>query len=157
LSKIPIFSSILSQNFKDLVAMATIVAMVSSSTANQQPFCSSWTRGSIPISNLTSSLSFKSRLTSLNPQFRAALVEAKPAPLSTQPKDDSLKVLALPVDRADDIQTETKALARAVNASVYSPQLVASRYGSKPFKVLFFFFQSFNLFVNIFCGFALFL
>jgi hypothetical protein len=156
LSKIPIFSSILSQNYKDLVAMATIVAMVSSSTANQQPF-SSWTRGSIPISNLTSSLSFKSRLTSLNPQFRAALVEAKPAPLSTQPKDDSLKVLALPVDRADDIQAETKALARAVNASVYSPQLVASRYGSKPFKVLFYFFQSFNLFVNIFCGFALFL
>jgi hypothetical protein len=138
--------------------MATIVAMVSSSTANQQPFCSSWTRGSIPISNLTSSLSFKSRLTSLNPQFRAALVEAKPAaPLSTQSKDDSLKVLALPVDRADDIQAETKALARAVNASVYSPQLVASRYGSKPFKVLFYFFQSFNLFVNIFCGFALFL
>ncbi|KAK2433058.1 protein ACTIVITY OF BC1 COMPLEX KINASE 3, chloroplastic [Trifolium repens] len=116
--------------------MATIVAMVSS-TANQQPFCSSWTRGSIPISNLTSSLSFKSRLTSLNPQFRAALVEAKPAaPLSTQSKDDSLKVLALPVDRADDIQAETKALSRAVNASVYSPQLVASRYGSKPFKVL---------------------
>jgi hypothetical protein len=137
--------------------MATIVAMVSSSTANQQPF-SSWTRGSIPISNLTSSLSFKSRLTSLNPQFRAALVEAKPAaPLSTQSKDDSLKVLALPVDRADDIQAETKALSRAVNASVYSPQLVASRYGSKPFKVLFFFFLSFNLFVNIFCGFALFL
>ncbi|PNY11384.1 putative aarF domain-containing protein kinase [Trifolium pratense] len=115
--------------------MATIVAMVSCSTTNQQPF-SSWTRGSIPISNLTSSLSFKSRLTSLNPQFRAALVEAKPAPLSTQPKDDSLKALALPVDRADDIQAETKALARAVNASVYSPQLVASRYGSKPFKVL---------------------
>ncbi|CAJ2655547.1 unnamed protein product [Trifolium pratense] len=115
--------------------MATIVAMVSCSTTNQQPF-SSWTRGSIPISNLTSSLSFKSRLTSLNPQFRAALVEAKPAPLSTQPKDDSLKALALPVDRADDIQAETKALARAVNASVYSPQLVASRYGSKPFKLL---------------------
>lgn len=129
--------------------------MLPSSTITQQPF-SSWTRSSIPIS-----VSFKSRLTSLNPQFRAALVEAKPSPnpppLSTQPKDESLKIHPLPIDRADDIQAETKAMARAVNASVYTPELVASRYGSKPFKVLFCFFQSLNLFVIIFCGFALFL
>ncbi|KAI5391533.1 protein ACTIVITY OF BC1 COMPLEX KINASE 3, chloroplastic isoform X1 [Lathyrus oleraceus] len=108
--------------------------MLPSSTITQQPF-SSWTRSSIPIS-----VSFKSRLTSLNPQFRAALVEAKPSPnpppLSTQPKDESLKIHPLPIDRADDIQAETKAMARAVNASVYTPELVASRYGSKPFKVV---------------------
>ncbi|KAL5073280.1 hypothetical protein RYX36_012264 [Vicia faba] len=91
-----------------------IVAMLPSSTITQQPF-SSWPRSSVPIS-----LSFKSRLTSLNPQFRAALVEAKPSP-------NSLEVLSLPIDRADDIQAETKAMARAVNASVYSPELVVGR------------------------------
>ncbi|XP_004506473.1 protein ACTIVITY OF BC1 COMPLEX KINASE 3, chloroplastic-like [Cicer arietinum] len=121
--------------------MATMVAMVSSSTITQQPF-SSFTRGSIPISNLTPSLSFKSRLTLLNPQLRAALVEARPSSSQTSvslpippPKDGSFKVLALPMDRADDIQAEAKALTRAVNASVYSPQLISSRYGSKPFKI----------------------
>jgi len=119
-----------------------VAAMLPSSTISQQPF-SSWLHGSIPISNLTSSISSKSRRsTLLNSQFRAALVAAKPSSqssvsLSTSPKDDgSLKAIALPMDRADDIQAEAKALARAVNASVYSPQLVASRYGSKPFKVL---------------------
>lgn len=44
-------------------------------------------------------------------------------------------MLALPENRADDIQAEARALARAANASVYSPQLVASKYGSQPFKV----------------------
>jgi len=114
-----------------------MVAMLPSSTITQQPF-SSWIHGSIPISNLTSSISFKSRrLTLLNSQFRAALVEAKPSSQSSVSlSNDSLKVLALPKDRADDIQAEANALARAVNASVYSPQLVASRYGSKPLKVL---------------------
>ncbi|AES87391.1 putative cadmium-transporting ATPase [Medicago truncatula] len=117
-----------------------MVAMLPSSTITQQPI-SPWIHGSIPISNLTSSPSFKSRrLTLLNSQFRAALVEAKPSSqssvsLSASPKDDTLKALALSKDRAEDIQAEAKALARAVNASVYSPQLVASRYGSKPLKV----------------------
>lgn len=34
------------------------------------------------------------------------------------------------------MQAEAKALARAINASVYSPQMLSTRYGSKPFKVL---------------------
>lgn len=126
---------------KEPTIHATMVAMLPFSTISQQPI-SSWIHGSIPISNLTSSPSFKSRrLTLLNSQFRAALVEAKPSSQSSvsssaSPKDDPLKALALSKDRAEDIQAEAKALARAVNASVYSPQLVASRYGSKPLKVL---------------------
>ncbi|KAK9064000.1 hypothetical protein SSX86_017872 [Deinandra increscens subsp. villosa] len=39
-------------------------------------------------------------------------------------------------DRADDIQAESKALARAVNASVYSPELLKFKYASRPFKVI---------------------
>ncbi|GAB2300490.1 Protein ACTIVITY OF BC1 COMPLEX KINASE 3, chloroplastic [Dionaea muscipula] len=39
-------------------------------------------------------------------------------------------------DRADDIQAEAKAMERAADASVYSPELLAKRYGSRPFKVL---------------------
>ena len=34
------------------------------------------------------------------------------------------------------MQAEAKALARAVNATVYSPEMLSSRYGSSPFKVL---------------------
>ncbi|KAG9130209.1 hypothetical protein Leryth_004227 [Lithospermum erythrorhizon] len=39
-------------------------------------------------------------------------------------------------DRAEDMQAEVKAMARAVNATVYTPQLLSSRYGSRPFRVL---------------------
>ncbi|KAI3517071.1 hypothetical protein L1887_16278 [Cichorium endivia] len=39
-------------------------------------------------------------------------------------------------DRADDIQAESKALARAINATVYSPELLKFKYASRPFKVL---------------------
>ncbi|KVI05119.1 Protein kinase, catalytic domain-containing protein [Cynara cardunculus var. scolymus] len=38
--------------------------------------------------------------------------------------------------RTDDIQAESKALARAANASVYSPELLKIKYASRPFKVL---------------------
>ncbi|TKY63674.1 aarF domain-containing protein kinase [Spatholobus suberectus] len=116
--------------------MATVAAMVSSST----------------ISNPTPPLSFKTitrirtrtrtrtrtRLTWLNPHPRGALVEATPpssAP-SPSPRDGSFKVPALPENRADDLQAEARAMARAANASVYTPQLVASKYGSQPIKVV---------------------
>lgn len=130
--------------------MAPVAAMVSSSTACQPSSSSSWTHGSIPISKLPPSLSFKPRIrirtrtsfTWLNPQPRAALVEAPPppppSPPTSSPRNGSVKVLALPGDRADDLQAEARAMARAANASLYSPQLVASKYGSQPFKVLLF-------------------
>lgn len=40
-------------------------------------------------------------------------------------------------NRAEDLQAEARAMARAVNASVYSPELLALKYGSRPFKVVF--------------------
>ncbi|KAG0459737.1 hypothetical protein HPP92_022865 [Vanilla planifolia] len=40
------------------------------------------------------------------------------------------------IDLAGVIQAEARAMARAFNASVYSPELLASRYGSRPIKVL---------------------
>ncbi|RDX61946.1 Protein ACTIVITY OF BC1 COMPLEX KINASE 3, chloroplastic, partial [Mucuna pruriens] len=112
------------------LGMATVAAMVSSPT----------------ISNPTPSLSFKTitrtrtrtRLTWLNPHPRCALVEATPpssAP-SPSPKDGSFKVLALPENRAEDLKAEARALARAANATVYTPQLVASKYGSQRIKVV---------------------
>ncbi|CAL4900052.1 unnamed protein product [Urochloa decumbens] len=38
-------------------------------------------------------------------------------------------------DRAEDLQAEGRAMARAAGATVYSPELLAERYGSRPFKV----------------------
>ncbi|XP_061363832.1 protein ACTIVITY OF BC1 COMPLEX KINASE 3, chloroplastic-like isoform X2 [Gastrolobium bilobum] len=124
--------------------MSTVVAMVSSSTTVQP--CSSWTCGSFPISKLAPSLYFKARtrtrtrtsLTWLNTQPRAALAEAATPSSAPSPalRNGSLKVLALPGDRADDLQAEARAMVRAANASVYTPQLVASKYGSQPFKVV---------------------
>ena len=151
--------------------MATVASsMVASSSPSSQPFCSF----SNPNSS-SSSLSFKTkaitrtrprtktrtrttRLTWLNPHPRGALVEATPPPTSSppSPKDGSIKVLALPENRADDIQAEARALARAANATAYTPQLVASKYGSQPIKVFHFFFlcfsQSLSLFGDIFRG-----
>lgn len=43
---------------------------------------------------------------------------------------------ALVRNRADDIQAESKALARAVNATVYSPEMLKFKYANRPFKVL---------------------
>lgn len=38
-------------------------------------------------------------------------------------------------DRAEDLQAEARAMVRAAGATVYSPELLAARYGSRPFKV----------------------
>ncbi|KAJ0964970.1 hypothetical protein J5N97_026108 [Dioscorea zingiberensis] len=75
---------------------------------------------------------------------RAALVEARPSSVSLggagggetaiQPSSLSLSISSR--DRANDMQAEARALARAANASVYSPQLLSLRYGSRPVKVL---------------------
>ncbi|MED6172424.1 Protein ACTIVITY OF BC1 COMPLEX KINASE 3, chloroplastic [Stylosanthes scabra] len=83
-------------------------------------------------------------LTWLNPQQpRAALVEATPpspptsaAPPRPPPQPSVKKVLALPADRADDLQAESRAMARASNATLYTPELIASRFKSRPFKVV---------------------
>ncbi|XP_021901512.1 protein ACTIVITY OF BC1 COMPLEX KINASE 3, chloroplastic [Carica papaya] len=67
------------------------------------------------------------RLSSIR-QTRAALVEATPRPDGP--------VLRLQVDRTEDMQAEARAMARAANASVYSPQLLLSKYGSRPLQVV---------------------
>ncbi|KAK8938623.1 hypothetical protein KSP39_PZI011200 [Platanthera zijinensis] len=40
------------------------------------------------------------------------------------------------MDRASDIQAEARAMTRAVNSFVYTPELLSARYGSRPIKVL---------------------
>ncbi|KAL6563425.1 Protein ACTIVITY OF BC1 COMPLEX KINASE 3, chloroplastic [Orobanche gracilis] len=86
---------------------------------------------------------------------RAALVEARPRPVPTlnggvggrSVGDDNDAVFLLRVrdsssssasigDRADDLQAEAAAMVRAVNATVYSPELLAANYGSHPIKVV---------------------
>ncbi|TKY66334.1 aarF domain-containing protein kinase [Spatholobus suberectus] len=94
--------------------------------------CPSWTRGSIPLSKRFPRRRFRGRtaLTRFTPQ--AALVQAAPSPSS--PRDSSIRVLTL--SRANDLQAEARAMARAANATLYNPQLVASKYGSQPVKVV---------------------
>ncbi|PIN08454.1 putative unusual protein kinase [Handroanthus impetiginosus] len=85
---------------------------------------------------------------------RAALVEAKPRPVPAvtggsgngggdnaaltllRVRDSSSSSVPSFRDRADDMQAEARAMARAANASVYSPELLAAKYGSRPIKVV---------------------
>ncbi|GER41221.1 protein kinase superfamily protein [Striga asiatica] len=86
---------------------------------------------------------------------RAALVEAKPRyvpalngagagaggdgsaaeALSRERDTPALVPVTSVRDRADDMQAEAAAMARAAGASVYSPELLATKYGSRPIKV----------------------
>lgn len=71
---------------------------------------------------------------------RAALVEARPRAVTAINSDtSSLQTqLVLAVDRTDDLQAEARALARAADTPIYSPELLANTYGSRPIKVFFF-------------------
>ncbi|KAL1821302.1 hypothetical protein ACET3Z_016171 [Daucus carota] len=73
------------------------------------------------------------------PPLQAALAEAPNTSSSNNNKNAVVPVvldLSSSLDRTEDMQAEAKALARAVNATVYSPEMLSSRYGSSPFKVL---------------------
>ncbi|GLU00174.1 hypothetical protein SLE2022_175590 [Rubroshorea leprosula] len=61
---------------------------------------------------------------------RAALVEARPK------ANGSVAVQLFRADRAEDLQAEARAMARAANASVYSPELLSRKYGSRPIQAL---------------------
>ncbi|KAF3944624.1 hypothetical protein ACB098_01G088200 [Castanea mollissima] len=75
---------------------------------------------------------------------RAALVESRPrvVPAAVTVRDgnnnnnNSQLIYRKGLDRAEDIQAEARAMARAANATVYSPQLLALKYNSRPIKVL---------------------
>ncbi|KAL3505534.1 hypothetical protein ACH5RR_035375 [Cinchona calisaya] len=80
---------------------------------------------------------------------RVALVEARPRPPvpviirdgniipTGGDGDGALQVSVRSIrDRAEDMQAEARAMARAANASVYSPLLLSNKYGSRPIKVL---------------------
>ncbi|XP_030445725.2 protein ACTIVITY OF BC1 COMPLEX KINASE 3, chloroplastic-like isoform X2 [Syzygium oleosum] len=75
---------------------------------------------------------------------RAALVEARPRGPPQEVRDGGggggggrggAVVPVLRVDRAEDIQAEARAMARAANATVYTPELLSRRYGRRPLKV----------------------
>lgn len=67
----------------------------------------------------------------------AALVEARPRAVPAVNTDTSLQTqLVLAVDRTDDLQAEARAMARATNAPIYNPELLANTYGSRPIEVL---------------------
>ncbi|KAI5016082.1 hypothetical protein ZWY2020_005933 [Hordeum vulgare] len=76
------------------------------------------------------------------PSLRAASTAAPPSPdLSIQlsprpsPRSSPPVVPSLARDRAEDLQAESRAMTRAAAATVYTPELLASRYGSQPFQV----------------------
>lgn len=60
---------------------------------------------------------------------RAAVVEV------TRPARDDVAMVQVR-DRANDMQAEAKAMARAADASVYTPEFIALKYGSRPVKVV---------------------
>lgn len=75
---------------------------------------------------------------------RAALVEARPQQVpairdvagNSNVTGQTLQVGPSSRDRADDMQSEARAMTRAADASVYSPDLLSNKYGSRPIKVL---------------------
>ncbi|CAH9090121.1 unnamed protein product [Cuscuta europaea] len=84
--------------------------------------------------------------------LRATAVEARPRKVpaiidwssdncnaslqSLQRSEVTSSPLCSSCDLADDMQAEASAVARAANASVYSPQLLFSKYGSRPIKAV---------------------
>lgn len=106
--------------------------MMSFVAAGSQCFCSS----SLALGpRLTSASRPKTRRAR---EARAAAVEARPPPGPARVMRPAVRDADLIVggDRTEDLQAEARAMARAVNASVYSPEVLAIQYGSRPIKVL---------------------
>ncbi|XP_009372672.2 protein ACTIVITY OF BC1 COMPLEX KINASE 3, chloroplastic [Pyrus x bretschneideri] len=64
---------------------------------------------------------------------RSVLAEAEARPATPALK---VQIYRGGGDRMDDLQAEARALARAANASIYSPELLVGKYGSRPVKVI---------------------
>ncbi|CAL9769167.1 unnamed protein product [Musa acuminata subsp. burmannicoides] len=87
-------------------------------------------------------------------RLRSALIEARPVPaaktkgggsagrghyameLAAETQAPAAPLSIISTDRTVDMQAEVRALARAANATVYSPQVLAAKYASRPLKVL---------------------
>lgn len=65
------------------------------------------------------------------PSLRGASPSSSPARL---PPAAPTHVASLARDRAEDLQAESRAMTRAAAATVFSPELLSSRYGSRPVK-----------------------
>ncbi|XP_058736774.1 protein ACTIVITY OF BC1 COMPLEX KINASE 3, chloroplastic-like [Vicia villosa] len=98
--------------------------------------CPSWTRGSIPIPKPIQRRRFRGRTKLTRLKVLAAVVEATPSTTVPSIGNRNNRALTLPFNRADDLQAEARAMGRAVNATLYSPELLASKYGSQPIKVV---------------------
>lgn len=68
---------------------------------------------------------------------KAALVEARPRAVPALRDGGDIQKVLRGGDRTDDLQAEARAMARAANASVYDPEIIARKYSSRPIKVLF--------------------
>ncbi|KAI9076142.1 hypothetical protein K1719_041840 [Acacia pycnantha] len=114
----------------------TLVAVARPSSAVAPP-CPSWISKRTNSRRRSLSNGRKGSFRRLKQPPRAALVDATPSSGVPALRDgsSSIKVLALPADRADDLQAEARAMARSANASVYSAKLLAEKYGSQPLKV----------------------
>ncbi|TQD83385.1 hypothetical protein C1H46_031030 [Malus baccata] len=64
---------------------------------------------------------------------RSVLAEAEARPATPALK---VQIYRGGGDRMNDLQAEARALARAANASIYSPELLVGKYGSRPVKVI---------------------
>lgn len=116
----------------NLVAVSSSSASASSSASGHQYLLSVW-------SNPRPKKHGRKRILRMIPP-RAALVEARPQPVLAVRDGGSNNALAVQVvgggDRTTDLQAEAKALTRAANATVYSPELISRTYGSQPIKVV---------------------
>lgn len=75
----------------------------------------------------------------------SALVEANTTALPSMSEGTSKKsssnydalqvTVARPRNLADDMQAEARAMTRAAAASVYTPEMLATKYGSRPIRV----------------------
>ncbi|KAI3831771.1 hypothetical protein MKX03_002543 [Papaver bracteatum] len=76
--------------------------------------------------------------------IKAAVVESRPASITRGNNSNSYAVQAIEpnsvstnkISRADDMQAEAQAMARAAGATVYSPELLSLKYSDSPLKVV---------------------
>ncbi|KAI3834521.1 hypothetical protein MKW92_015097 [Papaver armeniacum] len=97
----------------------------------------------VTISRPKSSINSKTRLKT-RPLIRAAVVESRPASITRGNNSNSYAVQVIEpnsvstnkISRADDMQAEAQAMARAAGATVYSPELLSLKYSDSPLKVV---------------------